>query len=147
MADSRHSTRRAFLKTAPLAAVAVATPAMAVAISETPMEKVNRLGWELAHALNDYSDGNMHAEIYPSAKTQFAVGFKYDLLETQEEKVRRIARMLQFEMSKLPSTNGETFDLDYDGGALNTPRMRLGLKSGKEDTLIGFLPPLSARSA
>ena len=46
------------------------------AVTETPVKKVNRLGWELAHALDEYADGDWKAVVYPtSVRPTFAVGF------------------------------------------------------------------------
>ncbi|WP_117196392.1 hypothetical protein [Rhizobium terrae] len=42
---------------------------------ERPIDRVNRLAWELADALNDYRDGMFHARIYPSAQAGYAVMF------------------------------------------------------------------------
>jgi hypothetical protein len=69
--------------------------------------------------------------------------------EPQEAKVRRIARTLQFEMTKLPpisfDASGPCYDLDYEGGDGSKVRLRLATKhSERENILIGFLP-LSAR--
>lgn len=72
---TNQTTRREFLKAAPLAASAIAIPSVAAAAEESPLDKVNRLGWELSHALNDYWDGKMHAVIYPSDQRELAVGF------------------------------------------------------------------------
>lgn len=48
------------------------------AVTETPVKKVNRLGWELAHALDEYADGDWKAVVYPtSVRPTFAVGFCY----------------------------------------------------------------------
>lgn len=75
-------TRRAMLGALPAAAASVALPVEAAAAEETPVEKVNRLGWELAEALNEYADGRMHAMIFPSDKRQYAVGFVFTDLGT-----------------------------------------------------------------
>lgn len=68
-------TRRSFLRSAPVAASVACLPSAVSADPETPMEKVSRLGRELSIALNDYADGGMHAEIYPSQKRAFPIGF------------------------------------------------------------------------
>jgi hypothetical protein len=73
MAESAHSTRRAFLKSAPIAATALLVPAAAEALEETPVDKVNRLAEELSHALNEYADGRMHAMVYPSEQRSWPV--------------------------------------------------------------------------
>lgn len=66
--------RRSFLTVAPAAVVAVAVPRMAVA-EELPIDRVNRLGWELAEALNDYAGGSMVATIKPTRHEEWAVSF------------------------------------------------------------------------
>lgn len=40
---------------------------------ELAIDRVNRLAWELAHALNDYQDGMFHARVYPSDQAGYAV--------------------------------------------------------------------------
>jgi hypothetical protein len=77
-------SRRARLGALPAAAAAAAVevPAQAVAVQESPVEKVNRLGWELAEALNEYADGRMHAVIFPSDQRTYAVGFVFTNLGT-----------------------------------------------------------------
>lgn len=42
---------------------------------ETAVDRVNRLAWELSHALNDYMDGLFQARIYPSSNSGYAVNF------------------------------------------------------------------------
>lgn len=43
---------------------------------ELSNEKVMRLAWELADALNDYADQSFHAVVYPSDKRgDWSVGF------------------------------------------------------------------------
>ena len=49
--------------------------------SELPVERVNRLASELSHALNDYSYGECHAEIYPSRQREFAIAIKFPMPE------------------------------------------------------------------
>lgn len=44
-------------------------------VEESPLDVVNRLAWELAHALNDYMDGRFQARIYPSDQAGYAVMF------------------------------------------------------------------------
>jgi hypothetical protein len=69
-------TRRAFLRKAPAAVAATVLPISAVADEpELPVTRVNRIAAELAHALNDYADGTMHAVIHPSEKREFCIGF------------------------------------------------------------------------
>ena len=70
-----NTTRRAFLQGAPIAASVLANPALAGIDAELPVEKINRLGRELAIALNEYDAGRWHAVVYPSDKHEFAVGF------------------------------------------------------------------------
>ncbi|MBB5277703.1 hypothetical protein HNR26_003784 [Rhizobium rosettiformans] len=81
-AEGLPMTRRAMLGALPAAAASVALPVEAAAAEETPVEKVNRLGWELAEALNEYADGRMHAMIFPSDKRKYAVGFCFTDLGT-----------------------------------------------------------------
>lgn len=81
-AEGLPMTRRAMLGALPAAAASVALPVEAAAAEDTPVEKVNRLGWELAEALNDYADGRMHAMIFPSDKRKYAVGFVFTDLGT-----------------------------------------------------------------
>jgi hypothetical protein len=52
---------------------------------ETPIARVNRIGCEMAVALNDYADGTMHAVIYPSEKREFCVGFVISDLPAAED--------------------------------------------------------------
>ncbi|MCD2183307.1 hypothetical protein [Rhizobium sp. GN54] len=40
---------------------------------EAPVDRVNRLAWELAEALNDYQGGRFQARIYPSDQAGYAV--------------------------------------------------------------------------
>lgn len=61
--------RRTFLTTAAVASLPVA------AAAETPDERVDRLAWELADALSEYSDGNFYAVIHPSIHDRFPVEF------------------------------------------------------------------------
>jgi hypothetical protein len=108
MADRAHTTRRAFLKSAPLAAVAVSAPAMAIAIHETPEEKVRRLSDELSNALTDYDGGRWYAMIYPPESHPYPKGLGIiNLDETQERKVHRLFLNLQYEMSLLPGRMGD----------------------------------------
>ncbi len=93
MADSCHSTRRAFLKSAPLAAATISLPIAGyadAAMAELPVQRVNRIAEELSHALNDYARGKMHAVVYPSNKGgQYSVGFVVtDLHITPEVELR-----------------------------------------------------------
>lgn len=81
-AEGMPMTRRAMLGALPAAAASVALPVEAAAAEETPMEKVNRLGAELSHALNDYADGRMHAVIFPSDQRTYSVGFVFTHLGT-----------------------------------------------------------------
>lgn len=74
--------RRTFLRGAVVAAstpIALSNPEApvtdAVREDETPADRVTRLGWELARALNDYCDGEMHAVVHPTSKREWAVGF------------------------------------------------------------------------
>ena len=84
-AEGLPMTRRAVLGALPAAAASVALPAEAAASEELPVDKVNRLGWELAEALNDYADGRMHAMVYPSDQRKWAVGFVFTNLGTPHE--------------------------------------------------------------
>lgn len=52
-----------------------AVVAVAATSTETPSEKVARLGEELAHALNDHAGGKFHAVVYPSAQYESPVFF------------------------------------------------------------------------
>lgn len=74
--------RRTFIRGAVIAATtpmvlpnAEAPSTDAVDAEETPCQRVNRLGWELAHALDEYGEGGFHAVIHPSSKREWAVGF------------------------------------------------------------------------
>lgn len=78
MAESAHSTRRAFLKSAAAASTLPIVGGAEVAMAqeeELAVTKVNRLAAELSHALNEYADGRMHATIYPSEGRSFPIGF------------------------------------------------------------------------
>lgn len=66
--------RRSFLSAAPAAVVAVAVPTMSMA-DELPIERANRLAWELAEALNDYAGGSMVAMVKPTRHEEWAVSF------------------------------------------------------------------------
>jgi hypothetical protein len=62
-------TRRAFLKSAPLAAMAVSLPAVAVAVeTESPMDRCHTLGNELAAALSQWENGAYSMEVFASNK-------------------------------------------------------------------------------
>lgn len=74
MADSVNNTRRSVLKATSLMGAALMLPTNTFA-SETPLERVNRLSEELAHALNDYANGKFHAVIYPSNQHDWPVAF------------------------------------------------------------------------
>lgn len=45
----------------------------AAALDEAPVDRVNRLAWELAEALNDYQGGRFEARVYPSDRAGYAV--------------------------------------------------------------------------
>lgn len=140
-------TRRAFLRRAPVAAAVVATPAIASTVEKTPAEtpaaRVTRLGWELADALNDYADGMMHAEVYPSDKRgEFSVGFKIDYEETQEQKIQRMIRVLQHEMKQMPTREGVHEFKFEDGQYLRLDPGQEGGFREASDLLVGFVPAL-----
>lgn len=70
-------SRRLFLRhtATAAAATAVSVPAVAPAIAEEDIhDRVDRLSWELADALNTYQDGNWYAQIYPSLLNDNPVG-------------------------------------------------------------------------
>lgn len=69
MADHANTTRRSFLKSAPLAAAAITMPVVALAQIESAKDKVNRLAGELAHALDEFDNGRWHAKVFPSNKS------------------------------------------------------------------------------
>lgn len=52
---------------------AKANAAPAIVPQELPVDRVNRIAWELADALNTYADGRFHAEIYPSLPHDYPV--------------------------------------------------------------------------
>lgn len=54
-----------------LAAPAAAEPV----VDELPIDKANRLAWELADTLNTYLGGRFYAEVYPSLPHDYPVGF------------------------------------------------------------------------
>ena len=67
------TTRRRFLKTAPLAAVAVTVPAIAARDqSEQPMDRIFRLTREMSEAMNDFPMmGTVWAvTVYPASTGQ-----------------------------------------------------------------------------
>jgi hypothetical protein len=142
------ATRRAFLAKAPFAAAAIATPAVAIAATETARARVDRLATELSHALAEFENGDWHARVFAAYQPYAALQLRLDnFREPQEDKVRRIARVLQFEMTKLPpihfDASGPCYDLDYQGGDVSMVRLRLAAKhSEKENILIGFISPL-----
>jgi hypothetical protein len=148
MQDVFQATRRAFLAKAPFAAAAIATPAVAIAATETAREKVNRLATELSHALAEFENGDWHARVFAANQPYAGLQLRLDnFREPQEDKVRRMARVLQFEMTKLQPVNfdasGTSYDLDYEGGDITKVRLRLATKhSERENILIGFIPPL-----
>ena len=43
------------------------------ATAESSWDRVNRLGWELAEALNDYGDGEFHAYVVPANRGGYCV--------------------------------------------------------------------------
>ncbi|MDO6963999.1 hypothetical protein [Rhizobium alvei] len=47
------------------------------AAPEIPVDRVNRLGWELAAALNDYGDGEFHAYVVPAKRGGYCVMFAH----------------------------------------------------------------------
>lgn len=136
--------RRAFLKAAPVAAAAVAAPAVAAQI-ETPRAQVDRLGSELSRALAQFDNGDFHAKVFAANQPYGGVQLVLDNFhETQEEKVRRMVRMLQFEMSKLPTVQtagGAVHEIDVGGGCY----LRVGAQ-GRDDrvVVVGFIPTLGA---
>ncbi|MDO9417974.1 hypothetical protein [Pararhizobium sp.] len=72
--DNASVSRRSLL-TGGLASTAIAMAAPAEASANAIVDKVNRLGLELADALNTYADGRFCAEIQPSRTTNWPVAF------------------------------------------------------------------------
>jgi hypothetical protein len=142
-------TRRSFLarSAAVTAASAAATPAVAEATVEPPVDLVYRLGAELSRALNEFADGQMLAEIYPSDSRSYAVGFKPFAAETQQAKVKRLVRELQYEMQKLPTVKtgaGAAHEVTFGSDAY----LRIVRESYQGSMLVvGLIPPLPAGGA
>lgn len=67
MADAVNITRRRALAIIPAVGAFAAYPNFSVAAEETPVQKVDRLSKELAHALDDYWDGSAHAVVFPAS--------------------------------------------------------------------------------
>lgn len=65
-------------------------------VSELPVDRVNRLAWELAEALNDYGDGRWLAEVYPSRSREWAVGLKSILVSDalENDVSRNLTRLI-----------------------------------------------------
>lgn len=110
------TTRRIFL--GGLAAASVPTVAAATPVENTS-DRVERLGYELADAMNGYGGGKFRAVVYPSERAELPVTFqKIETKETQEEKCIRLTKELLAEFSKLPPTEvsraGPYIDLRND---------------------------------
>jgi len=70
MADHANTTRRSFLKSAPLTAVAASMiPAVVTANPESAKDKVNRLAGELAQALDEFDNGRWYAKVFQASKS------------------------------------------------------------------------------
>lgn len=138
------STRRAFLAKAPFAAAAIAAPAVAIAAKETAQERVDRLAAELSDALAEFSDGDFSAHVYPANKPYGGVKLVWNYAkEPQAEKVKRMVRTLQFEMTKMPTmetVGGSAHEVTWGGDG---HYLRLAPDNGDgKDLFIGFVPPL-----
>jgi len=82
--------RRTILKHLPFAAAILAAPAVVSAkMSETPLERVNRLSEELAIALDDYWDGKAHATVFPASS---GYGIKMSVTHVEVDKFTRLER-------------------------------------------------------
>jgi hypothetical protein len=143
MQNVLQATRRAFLAKAPFAAAAIAAPSVGIAATETAREKVDRLSKELSHALADFDNGDWHARVFAANQPYGGCQLRLDnLRETQEEKVQRMVRMLQFEMMKLPAlseTKNTVHDVKFDGDKY----LRLSrCANADSDIFVGFVPKL-----
>jgi len=92
------TTRRTFLAglaAASVPAVAVATPA------EDSADRVERLSYELADAMNEYAGGKFHAVVYPSERAELPVSFqkiaKKDHKQEMRECLSRLDQLLSEE--------------------------------------------------
>ncbi|MGN7772196.1 hypothetical protein [Phyllobacterium sp. 22552] len=104
--DRRSLLRCAIASTIPATLVAANAHATPVT-TELPVDRVSRLGWGLAEALNDYCNGSMHAVIHPTnSKGEWSVGFIASHLELRPEKQAEVAAMnLKAAMEKLAPGN------------------------------------------
>lgn len=79
-------SRRTALRAGIVLALTSHTPAIAAEPApELPVDKVNRLAEELAHALNEYSYGQFHAVIYPSEQADWPICFRVTRLENDPQ--------------------------------------------------------------
>lgn len=54
--------------------------------AEVPSDRVARLAWELAEALNEHDGGRFHARVYPSKQAGYAVMFAKTAAAEREER-------------------------------------------------------------
>lgn len=105
--DATKMDRRSLLRCAVASAIPIsllaANAQAAPVTTELPVDRVSRLGWELAEALNDYCNGSMHAVIHPTKeKGEWSVGFVASNFELRPEKQAEAAAMnLKAAMEKL----------------------------------------------
>lgn len=96
---------------------AIATPSIAIAspCSENPVDRVERLSWELADALNAYQGGNFHAVVFPAQATEFAVTFVTNSPRIPSPEARLASAVKEVKsaaMAAMPNISSWTVEID-----------------------------------
>ena len=127
------TTRRTFLGGIAATSLPVTVTA---ARAETSTDRVERLGNELAEALNDYAGGKFHAVVYPSDQAELPVAFVANRRKDRRQEMREC--LFRLEQLLLEQTGrpwmiygtdgpGRIFGLD-DRARLHDPRGLFGEK-------------------